>query len=365
VQPNEVTTEEEDNDVKKYDTKYKQKWGSRTVDNRQGGKERRSFVNYSDAEVRKMSYLQMFLVLFPCDFLCNVIVEATNQNLLDINKLKIDVSELLVYFGIWFLLSTYGKDFSIRDCWNLSPIDSFEGPPVRLNNYMTRNRFYDITSCLAFTLPNPPIFKDRFWEVRDLLIAWNKNMIDQFIPSWISCLDESMSVWLNKWTCPGWRFVGRKPKPFGNEYHTIADGLCSIVYGLELCEGKKDRPKERPKPEFSQYGPTGGLLLRLCKVLFGKGKVVILDSGFCILQALIELAKQGVYASAVIKERKYWPTSIDGDAIDVYMLDKNVGECATLKGEIDNVPYDIFSYERCWVYDEAHVDLWNPHSTNT
>ena len=45
---------------------------------------------------------------------------------------------------------------------------------------------------------------------------WNKNMAELFTPSWVSCLDESMSPWMNKYTCPGWMFVPRKPHPFGS-----------------------------------------------------------------------------------------------------------------------------------------------------
>ena len=64
---------------------------------------------------------------------------------------------------------------------------------------------------------------------------WNKNMAQQFTPSWVSCLDESMSPWTNKYRCPGWMFVPRKPHPFGNEYtiqfvahvrYYVGDGAC-------------------------------------------------------------------------------------------------------------------------------------------
>ena len=71
-----------------------------------------------------------------------------------------------------------------------------------------------------------------------MLKAWNKNMVDQFTPSWVSCLDESMSTWMNKYTCPGWMFVPRKPWPIGNEYHTVCCSLSGIFWQLELVEGK-------------------------------------------------------------------------------------------------------------------------------
>ena len=37
--------------------------------------------------------------------------------------------------------------------------------------------------------------------------------------------------------------------------------------------------------------------------IWNSGRVVILDSGFCVLQGLIELAKMGLYASALIKKK--------------------------------------------------------------
>jgi hypothetical protein len=83
-------------------------------------------------------------------------------------------------------------------------------------------------------------------------------------------------------------FVPQKPHPMGNEYHSICCGLSGIMYAIELVEGK-DHPKERPKANYDDKGKTAGLLLRLCKSLFGTGKLVILDSGFCVFQAIIEL----------------------------------------------------------------------------
>ena len=67
---------------------------------------------------------------------------------------------------------------------------------------------------------------------------WNDNMNEVYIPSWISCLDESMSIWLSKYSCPGWVFCLRKPHPYGNEYHTISDGNTNIMYASEMVEGR-------------------------------------------------------------------------------------------------------------------------------
>ena len=62
-----------------------------------------------------------------------------------------------------------------------------------------------------------------------MINAWNWHMSDVFLAGWVSCIDESMSICTSWFTCPGFMFVPRKPRPVGNEYHTIADGMCGIV----------------------------------------------------------------------------------------------------------------------------------------
>ena len=56
-----------------------------------------------------------------------------------------------------------------------------------------------------------------------MLEAFNEHCEEGYTPSWLNCLDESMNSWLNKF-CPGFMICPRKPWPFGNEYHSIADG---------------------------------------------------------------------------------------------------------------------------------------------
>jgi hypothetical protein len=50
-----------------------------------------------------------------------------------------------------------------------------------------------------------------------MIRAWNKNMANRFVATWVMCLDESMSIWHNKWKYPGWIFCPCKSHPFGNE----------------------------------------------------------------------------------------------------------------------------------------------------
>ena len=116
------------------------------------------------------------------------------------------------------------------------------------------------------------------------------------------------------------------------------------MFRVEIVKGK-DRPQEKPPKKFNNVtknGTTTALLLRLCEPIFHKGMVVILDSGFCVLRAIIELKKRGVFASALIKKRKYWPKYIHGNSIDAHFNDKQIGEADSIPGQMHNIPFHIF-----------------------
>jgi hypothetical protein len=138
-------------------------------------------------------------------------------------------------------------------------------------------------------------------------------------------------------------FVPRKPHPMGNEYHSICCGESGIMYAIELVEGK-DEPREKPADDTAGFSRTTSLLLRLCRRLYGTGSVVILDSGFCVLEALCELRKRGVFSSAVIKKRRYWPKHVSGDAMDAYMnANYGIGECNAITGVLNGTNYNLFA----------------------
>ena len=76
---------------------------------------------------------------------------------------------------------------------------------------------------------------------------------------------------------------------------------------------------------------------------FYTGKYVVLDSGFCVLKSLIELKKKGLFACALIKKRRYWPTLVPGDAIDAHFSNKDVGDFDSIQGEFDNTTYFLWA----------------------
>ena len=69
----------------------------------------------------------------------------------------------------------------------------------------------------------------------------------------------------------------------------------------------------------------------------------MLDSGFCVLQAIVELKKRGVFAHALIKKRRYWPNHVPGEQIIQHFADKAIRSADAIKGELDGVPFYIYS----------------------
>ena len=77
-------------------------------------------------------------------------------------------------------------------------------------------------------------------------------------------------------------FVPFKPHPFVKEYHTIECAKSKAIYNVEVVEGK-DRPRVMVKKEFEEKGAAASLMVRMTKSLCGTGKVVVVDSGLCVL----------------------------------------------------------------------------------
>ena len=130
---------------------------------------------------------------------------------------------------------------SRQDWWSMSTPSMAKGAPFRINRIMSRNRFDSILSALRFT-NREVLYEYGFLQMCQLEEAWNQNMAQQLLLSWINILDDFMMKWFNKWY-PGFICVGRKPHPFGNGLHTIFCALASVWWRAHIVEGK-DRPTE-------------------------------------------------------------------------------------------------------------------------
>ena len=140
-----------------------------------------------------------------------------------------------------------------------------------------------------------------------MLEAFNDHYDCNYVASWLSCLDKSMSSWLSKF-CPGLMCVPRKPHSFGIEYHTIADGDQGkpILFQIKLVKGK-DCPKKADgtcafPSEFNHLQKTTKRMLEMTKPLYGMGKVVVADSSFCVCDGVVACHNKGVYMQAYVKK---------------------------------------------------------------
>ena len=121
--------------------------------------------------------------------------------------------KMLTYLRLWLLMSSVATGWNTRAYRDNSYPGPFKGAPFRLHSFISFARFDTITEDLSLTDFTPPLYRDKFWEVQQIIHAWNWHMSDVFLDGWVYCLDESMSIWTSRWTCPGFMFVPRKPHP--------------------------------------------------------------------------------------------------------------------------------------------------------
>ena len=320
--------------------KEDQTWGWNGIDPRQD----RFKVNPSlmvpgmENTLSNVTIVQCFSLFLGWPII-NMVTKATNANLQEHKQM--DRGEFLRFLGMWLSMSTIGGGFNKMEYWSTTLPSAENGAPHRFNEWMSRHRFRDIMHAMRHADEAPPPCRDKFHGIRKSIAVWNDNVATVFRPGWLTCLDESMSMWHDKLSCPGWVFCPRKPHPFGNEHHSMCCGASGIMFDVELVEGK-DRPKELPQPIGDEHGPAIGSLLRLTKLLCGAGKTVVLDSGFCVLKGIIELCKKGACSSALIEKRRYWPKGVPGKAMDERMVDKSIGATDAIEGKTEGVDCNLF-----------------------
>jgi hypothetical protein len=93
-------------------------------------------------EIAEKSELDLFQMAFPESFIKEVVLPTTNLHLSPHLKMQ----EFYKWLGCHFFMASF-QEINKQDDWWLQQLASmFEGAPFRLNGYMTRNCFLDITS---------------------------------------------------------------------------------------------------------------------------------------------------------------------------------------------------------------------------
>ena len=188
--------------------------GSQTVCHRQAAGHR--FKNPKLLNQPNTSNCMEYFLYFLTPHVRQVVLVDTNNHL---EGRVLAWGEFVKYIGLWLLLLTVLNGCSRKSFWDEQPPSEWSGAPFRFHKYMSYTRFENMMKALQYSNTPSPQYVDKFSEVRDLIKEWNMHMQWIFIPSWMSCLDESMSSWTRWLTCPGFMYIPRKPHPMGNGYH--------------------------------------------------------------------------------------------------------------------------------------------------
>ena len=69
-----------------------------------------------------------------------------------------------------------------RDSFFLNKVcDELNVSPFQVSHYMSRRRFDKMLTAIRYSKSDPPPYKDRLWEVKNLIQAWNDNMNSVFV----------------------------------------------------------------------------------------------------------------------------------------------------------------------------------------
>jgi len=161
-----------------------QSWGWDGIDKRAeagGGYEEPSFTNGWSPQNK--TYLEIFTHFLPFAWLETVLLVRTSAELERDNLPPLTLGELMRFIGMRLLMSML-QVWLMDEYWHYDPVPrpQEEGPcPYNFKEYMSKKRFQAIIKCLTFTDAIPPAYRDKFWQVRQMIRAWNENMASVFV----------------------------------------------------------------------------------------------------------------------------------------------------------------------------------------
>jgi hypothetical protein len=252
------------------------------------------------SELQSITPLDLFGLLFPIEFWEQDMLAATNTILMSRTHCNNVVTkhEFKIFLALQLSMTCHSHG-DRRIFWQSEPSQPWE-PTLRFNQHMSLKRFNEIASCV--TLPDAP---SRLAQVKLLQNAFNNKMNNEYQPSSEVTLDESMNEWTNFDSGDKIVIVRRKPNPVGNEYHTIADATTNILFNLEMLEAGTER-------EYNDLGKTVGLVLRMTRSanLWSTNTQIFMDSGFAVLDVLLQLRKHGLHGAICVKKKGSWPRRV-------------------------------------------------------
>lgn len=270
--------------------------------------------------------VNLFKAMLPKSFLETTMHSLTNAQLGVAGQNEMPLREFWKYFGLRLAMTAFPST-PVHDFWSMTahPLR----PAHNFGQYgMSKHRFDAITAALTFWRGSNAA--DELHQIRELIDAFNRNMCATFRPSWLLCIDESMSQWTNRHTLPNWVYVERKPTPTGQEWHDIACSLTKIVFVIEPVQSVSYQKRFE-----DVHKPMAATILRLCETasLFGTPRVLVGDSAFPSLPVMKALHKEKIHCIFALKKKRGWTSGIPGDALLSRTASLSLGQSCCLQSD--------------------------------
>jgi hypothetical protein len=274
------------------------------------------------------THLDVFKYFLPLAMVNNA-VRATNQTghrKFGVSWEDIDVDAFMVFIAYWLAMGFHHE--SRAEFWR----EEFAHPIFNGHKFgrygFSRNRFDHIVSALSF-VPDTAAAPSGLEEVRAFQRAFNEHMEACYHPSWLVCVDESMTPWYHPGDCPAWVIIKDKPTQRGMEFHTTSDHGTKVIFRAELV-----RDPEATKFQNICSDVVSALTLRMVEPLFGSARAVVLDSFFGTLETVLQLSKQGLFSTIVLKKKRFWPALADAETLETKTDEGDIGSVTSRPGMI-------------------------------
>ena len=122
-----------------------------------------------------MTKMELFLILFPVDYLKEVLIPETNKLL----KHPMYLGEFIRWLGCWFYMGFWVVISNRRNGWSTTEPTMSEGVPI-IKKYMLRTRFEVTLSSLRYKDRKDVEYNDGFFHMCQIEEARNMDMAEEF-----------------------------------------------------------------------------------------------------------------------------------------------------------------------------------------
>jgi len=199
--------------------------------------------------------LRSWLQLYPGDIGADVAAISSAMKVKDDSAADLTIGEYVVFHGLFV-----GASVCVQrghELWDAPRKPRRFRKHPGFSEYMTRNRFDAIKSCLlAACGDSSAALTDKWWGIRPLFDRFNENRLRTVVKSELQVPDEVMSAFQPRTTPAAdldhLSYVERKPKKLGTEVKCVADGGSGVMRFLGIQEGagamatKRHRAKHAP-----------------------------------------------------------------------------------------------------------------------